>query len=33
MSERDFHLVPELPSNSDIKVSVQVELQLYAGND
>jgi hypothetical protein len=32
MSNTDFHLVPELPSNTDIKVWVQGELRFIQGN-
>ena len=33
MSDRDFHLVPDLPPNSDNKVSVQGELHFYRRKD
>jgi len=33
LSDLDFHLVPELPSNSYIKVSVPGELHYYTRKD
>jgi len=33
MSEGGLHRVPELPPNSDIKVSVKSELHFYTGKD